>query len=190
MGRWILYVLLRRCSCIVFVYVVVLSISHHYIFLFLGDRMDYNINNLIRDEFKKDLEAWSGGRPKLKENLEEALEAMIIIMDDKPKRDRYEDIMDEEWLEAFLILHYHTLVGSGELSPLTINPDVVGRRRKVKAVVEEENNRAYDLFLVDPHDIRNICKRAMLMTMYFMEERQNMKELFKDIESGEDNSGT
>ena len=47
--------------------------------------MDYNINNLIRDEFKKDLEAWSGPTHKLKENLEEELEA----------------IEREEWLTKF-----------------------------------------------------------------------------------------
>ena len=153
-----------------------------------------DISEYAKDLMRKDLDIWAEGNPRLRERLESSLEAMVSLADNPIKRAKYEKLMDDEWLESFLILHYHTLMNSGEISRIEITPDFLGRRRKVQSIVKssveagEDINKdaaGYDLFLVDPHDIRNMCHRAMIMAMYFMDERHSVEKLLWGVSEGE-----
>mgnify|MGYP003320849440 CR=1 FL=1 len=146
----------------------------------------------------EDIKTWSGGDDTLHGKLESSLEAMLALATNPAKVGEYNQLMDNEWLEAYLIIHYHSLMYTGEISPLVMNPDFVGRDRRIQSLVPsdprigENSDRGaagYDLYLVDPHDIRNMCRKAMVMAMYFMEERHKVQTLLRDMDK-EDNNGS
>ena len=136
----------------------------------------------IKKLIKKDIARWAeGGRAGFGEELEAALDAMIVISENEKIREKYEKMMEDDWLEAFLILHYHAVIGIGLASQLKLSDGDYGPRRVTNTSHDDDGKKhQYDLFLVDPHDIRNIARRAILVAMYYMDERHKVERLLED----------
>lgn len=139
-------------------------------------------SDAIKKLIKKDIARWAeGGREGFGEKLEAALEAMIVISDNEEMREKYEKMMEDDWLEGFLILHYHAIIGSGLATKLKLSDGDYGPRRVTNTSYDGDGKKhQYDLFLVDPHDIRTIARRAILVAMYYMDERHKVKKLLAE----------
>ena len=139
-----------------------------------------------KDQMREDIRKWGGGKERLLTNLNSALDALIYLAENPNRMEEYEGIMKKDWLDAFLIIHYHSLVQSMALSPLILSDSIRGRRREVKGISSKGSTkgdrRETDLFLVDPYDIREIARKAMLITMHYMEERNKVQRLLAEEE--------
>jgi len=136
----------------------------------------------IKKLIREDIEKWAkGGREGFKEELRAALDAMIVIAENKEVRGKYEKMMQDDWLEAFLILHYHAIIGAELATRLTLSDGDYGPRRIISTSHDGDGRKhQFDLFLVDPHDIRTIARRAILVAMYYMDERHKVQRLLED----------
>tara|TARA_R110000824_G_scaffold140016_3_gene305554 strand:+ start:81 stop:536 length:456 start_codon:yes stop_codon:yes gene_type:complete len=147
---------------------------------------DDAINQSMNDRMRQDLIRWAAGKESLLNQMNLALDSLIYLSDNEHRLKEYDQMMTDDWLDAFLIIHYHALAATGGISKLEIGRDHRDNNREVRAVIsstdDEVNGNGYDLFLVDPHDIRMIAKNAMLIAMYYMDERTKVERLLASEE--------